>query len=263
MPVSTRAVQVAIAIVNVLIFALAFTSVWPFPSGDFKVDLPSPADIEWSYSGGAVHVSAPYTIDNGGFYDVDDLQISYVVTNYTQSQIYSGVLDLGSLPAGRVTADTLDFSFPLLEMYESGSTWMVFNDDLLNFAVDVSCYYTMRLVHFYAEYRVSVPWDALIQEVAVDGWRVEGAELLLDYHVATSEVLDGYTSIEARLYNGTTLLASDVETVRLGAYHTGTLSFDLPLSAMPDRLVLSINVFEFPVTETVSLDPADFAEVLS
>lgn len=263
MPVSVRAVQVAIALVNVLIFALAFTSVWPFPSGDFDVDLPSPSEIEWSYSGGVVHVSAPYSIDNGGFYDVDDLVISYSVTNYTEAPVHSGAIDIGSLPAGQVTSDTIDFSFPLLEMYESGVTWMVFNDDLLNFAVDVSCYYTMRLVHFYAEYRVSVPWEALIQEVAFDGWRVEGGRLLMDYHVTTSEILDGYTSIEADLYSGAVLVASEVETVRLGTHHSGTLAFDLPLSAVPDRLVLSMNVLEFPITETVMLDPAALMEALT
>lgn len=262
MPVSIRAVQVAIAVVNVLIFALAFTSVWPFPSGDFKVDLPSPNEIEWNYVAGVVHVSAPYSIDNGGFYAVDDLVISYSVTNYTQSSIHSGVLSLGSLPAGQVTSDTIDFSFPLLEMYESGSTWMVFNDDLLNFAVDVSCYYTMKLVHFHAEYRVSVPWDALIQDVAFEGWRVEGGQLLIDYHVSTAEILEGYSSIEARLYNGSTLLALETETVMLGTLHSGTLAFDLPLAAVPDRLVLSMNVLDFPVTETIALDPDEIMEVL-
>jgi len=164
MATSIRAIQMAIALVNVLIFALVFTSLWPFPSGDFNVDLPSPGDVVWGYEDGVVTVSAPYSIDNGGFYDVDDLVIRYGVTNYTDAPIHSGEIDIGSLPAGHVTSDSIDFTFPLLEMYESGATWMVFNDDFLNFAVEVSCYYTMKLVHFYAEYNVSVPWDALIQE---------------------------------------------------------------------------------------------------
>jgi len=255
MAASIRAIQMSIALVNVLIFALVFTSLWPFPSGDFNVDLPSSGDVVWDYEDGVVTVSAPYSIDNGGFYDVDDLVIRYDVTNYTDAPVHSGEIDIGSLPAGHVTSDSIDFAFPLLEMYESGATWMVFNDDFLNFAVEVSCYYTMKLVHFYAEYNVSVPWDALIQEVAFDGARSEDGQLLIDYHVVTSDILQGTTSMNVYLYNGTDLLAHEYETVTLGRYYSGTLAFDLPLSDVPDQMVLSIDVFEFSVTETIAFDP--------
>ena len=255
MATSIRAVQTAIALVNVLIFALVFTSLWPFPSGDFKVDLPSAGEVVWGYEDGMVTVSAPYSIDNGGFYDVDDLVIAYDIRNYSGEPVQSGEIEIGTLPAGEVTADTIDFTFPLLEMYGSGFAWMVYNDAFLNFAVDVSCYYTMRLVHFYAEYNVSVPWEALIEEVGFDGARSQDGMLLVDYHVTTSDILDGLTAMHVYLYNGTDLVAQDSETVSLGEYHTGTIAFPLPLSAVPDRMVLSIQIFEFSVVETVAFDP--------
>jgi len=255
MAASIRAVQTAIAAVNVVIFALVFTSIWPFPSGDFNVDLPSPNEIEWGYADGVVSVSAPYSIDNGGFYDVSDLLISYDVTNYSSAPVYSGEIDIGTLPAGQVTSDTIDFTFPLLEMYASGDTWMVFNDDFLNFRVEVSCYYTMDLVHFYADYRVSIPWDALIREVAVDDVSSDGSQLSIDYHLVTSEILQGSASVTASLYNGTELLATASDSVALGGSYSGTLAFALPLTAVPDRIVLTVQAYEFTVTETVAFDP--------
>lgn len=254
MAVSIRAVQAAIAVVNILIFVLVFTSVWPFPSGDFSVDLPDPGDVEWEYDDGVVTVSAPYSIDNGGFYDVADLVISYDVRNYTNAPVHSGEIDIGTLPAGEVTSDTIDFTFPLLELYDSGDTWMVFNDDFLNFEVEVSCYYTMKLVHFYAEYSVSVPWDALIQEAAIDDVASVDGQLLVDYHVVTSDILGGAAYVTASLYNGTDLVANESGTVALGGSHAGTLAFDLPLSAIPDRMVLTVQAYEFTVTETVAFD---------
>lgn len=255
MAASIRAVQAAIAVVNVVIFALVFTSLWPFPSGDFNVDLPSPNEVEWEYEDGLVTVSAPYSIDNGGFYDVDDLVISYDVRNYSGDRINSGVIDIGTLPAGQVSADEIVFTFPLLTMYESGLSWMVFNDDFLDFAVDVSCYYTMRLVSFHAEYRVSVPWEALIQEAAVDEVRSEGGLLLVDYHVATSGILDGVAYLDVYLYNGTSLVAHESDAVAMGGTDTGTFVFELPFSEVPDTMVLSVQVFEFSLTETYSFDP--------
>lgn len=255
MPASIRAVQTAIALVNVLIFALVFTSLWPFPSGDFNIDLPSANDVVWDYDDGVVTVSAPYSIDNGGFYDVEDLLLTYDVRNYTGAEVHSGEADIGTLPAGQVSADSIDFTFPILEMYESGQTWMVFNDDFLNFRVDVSCYYTMRLVHFYAEYNVSVPWEALIQEVEFDGASVDDGLLLVDYHIATSDIFDGLTTMNAYLYNGTDLVGHESETISLGGYHDGTFAFPLPLSSVPDRIVFSVQVYEFSVAETVPFDP--------
>lgn len=255
MVASIRTVQAAIAVVNILIFALVFTSVWPFPSGDFDVDLPSANEVVWAYGDGVVTVSAPYSIDNGGFYDVADLVIAYDVRNYTNAPVYSGEIDIGTLPAGEVTSDTIEFTFPLLELYDSGDTWMVFNDDFLNFEVEVSCYYTMKLVHFYAEYKVSVPWDALIQEVAIDDVASEDGQLLVDYHVVTSGILQGAASVTAYLFNGTELVATGSDTVALGGPHSGTLAFDLPFSAVPDRMVLTVQVYEFSATETVAFDP--------
>lgn len=255
MATSIRAIQTGIALVNVLIFALVFTSLWPFPSGDFNVDLPSPSEVIWDYDDGVVTVSAPYSIDNGGFYDVEDLLITYDVRNYSDVPVFSGEIDIGTLPAGQVTADSIDIAIPVLEMYESGDTWMVFNDDFLRFAVDVSCYYTARLVHFYAEYNVSIPWEALIQEVELDGASVEDGQLLVDYHIITSEVLDGLTTMHVYLYNGTTLVGHEWETISLGGYHSGTVAFPLPLSSVPDRVVLNVQVYEFSITETVAFDP--------
>lgn len=158
-----KLLQLAITVVNLSIVVLAFTSIWPFPSGDFKVDLPSAQEVTWTYADGIVQIHAPFSIDNGGFYDVDQLTISYRVTNYTHYDITSRSIDIGSLPAGTVTSSSLDFNFDLLSLYNSGAQWMVFNDDLLIFDVEVSCFYTMKLVKFEASYQVSVPWDALIR----------------------------------------------------------------------------------------------------
>lgn len=255
MAASIRAIQAAIAAVNVVIFALVFTSIWPFPSGDFNIDLPSAGEVTWTYEEGVVTVSAPYTIDNGGFYDVEDLTLSYDVTNYTDVQMHSGTVDMGTLEAGEVTSDTIDFTFPLLEFYESGNTWMVFNDDFLNFRVEVSCYYTMRLVHFYAEYSVSVPWEALIQEAELDDVTSDGSQLLVEYHVATSEVLSGSASVTARLYNGSLLVAEDTDSLALGGIHSGEFVFALPLTSVPDRMVVEVQAYEFTSTETFTFDP--------
>lgn len=192
MAARTRVLQVAIAAVNLCIVALAFTSIWPFPHGDFKVDLPSASEVEWSYDNGVVHVTAPYSIDNGWIYDVDDLSVHYSVTNYSGVSIAEQTFPIGTLPAGAIAPGTLDFTIDVLGLYQSGITWMVFHDDILNFRIDVSCFYTMKMVKFDATYTTSVNWDALIRSWGVEqpsALPVPGVPYPINYTLNTSSIL--------------------------------------------------------------------------
>jgi len=249
-----RILQISIAAVNFVIFALAFTSIWPFPNGDFKVDLPSSNEIEWTYDAGVVHVSAPFSIDNGGFYDVDDLLLTYDVTNYSNALLASGRIHIGTIPAGRVTSDTIQFDVPILQLYQQGFGWMVFNDDMLNFVVGVSCKYTMKLVDFEARYNVSVPWDALIQQAAIDSISQSGNQLTVNYHISTSSIFSGTTTLRAYLYSGSTLLAQDSDVIQLGTYFPGSMTFTLG-SALPDRVVFQAQILDFPFSQSISITP--------
>ena len=251
----TKALNVGVASVSFIVFILAFTSIYPFPAGDFKIDLPSPNETLWDYDSGVVTVTAPFSIDNGGFYDVDDLELRYEVTNYTSVLIAQDVIGLGTVKAGAVTDGEIEFSFDLLEMYNEGLTWMIFNDDLLNFVVEVSCFYTMKLVKFDARYSVSIPWDALIQDVTVEDVRFDSGsmQLLVDYRIATSDILSSDAVLTASLLDGSSVVSETSETVRLGRVHTGTLEFDVPVGSSPDSVLLEINIAGFQVDVLYSL----------
>ena len=255
MATRTKALTVGVASVNFIIFLLAFTSIYPFPAGDFEIDLPSPNEILWDYDSGVVTVTAPFSIDNGGFYDVDDLELRYEVTNYTNVLIAQDLIELGTMKAGTVSDGEIEFSFDLLELYDEGLTWMVFNDDLLNFVVEVSCFYTMKLVEFDARYSVSIPWDALIQDVAVEDVRFDpgSMQLLVDYRVTTSDILSSEAVLTASLLDGSSVVSETSETVRLGMVHTGTLEFDVPVGSSPDSVLLEIDIAGFPVDVSYSL----------
>lgn len=265
MAARTRLIQLSIAIVNLLIAALVFTSVWPFPSGDFKVDLPSASEISWTYEGGIVHIVAPFTIDNSWIYDVDDLSIYYLVTNYTGYRIANQTMPIGVIPAGQVTESSLDFTFDLLQLYESGAVSMVFTDDLLTFYVEVSCMYTAKLVKFFASYQVSVPWDALIQSYGVSDFRYPSTlpppgdpiSVEIDYWLHTSDLLAGLPAAEVTLsyYGNETLLGSATTTITLGGNYSDTISIDFtPAYYTSYRIELAIDVAGFELRESVAAE---------
>lgn len=234
MAARARLLQLGIAVVNLAIIGLAFTSVWPFPHGDFKVHLPTAGEVTWSYVDGIVVVHAPYSVDNGGFYDVDDLSVNYTVNNATH-QFAAQRFDLGSLPAGETTTGSLDFTIDILGMYENNTQWLIFNDDILDFHIQVSCHYTMKLIEFDASYRSSVVWDALIKDWGVgnisvpDPLNYTGEPVDINYWLNTSTLL---RSLPPATLNITVLGDSSPvgwaeTTVQLGGHHDGLVSMTL------------------------------------
>ncbi len=238
-----RLLQIAIAAVNIAIVALAFTSIWPFPHGDFKVDLPSANEVSWTYSNGVVHVIAPFSIDNGGYYDVDNLTLHYSVVNVTEFPLAAQFIYIGDIPAGKVTSSEIDFSFDL----NQGFGGMVFNDDLLRFSVEVSCFYTMKLVKFDASYQVSVPWDALIQDYGVD-WsqtNLTSASPHLSYYIVTSDLLSGLAPAQVTLNltnSSGGLVASGSTSIELGGNHSGTVDFTSDLLTLATSRAVNYSI---------------------
>jgi len=236
MAARTRLLQLAIAVVNIVIAALVFTSIWPFPSGDVKVDLPSASEVQWTYDNGVVHVTAPFSISNGGFWDIDELTVRYEVTNYSHDPIVSDVIQIGTIKVGDLVSSYLDFEFDLLELYDQGATWMIFNDDMLNFFVEVSCGYTMRMVKFDATYQVSVPWDALVQSYGVLDYTyartgslpTDPISVSIQYWLSTSDLLSSLPAAQVSLVfrGNSTTLSQTQTTIQLGGNHSGAISMN-------------------------------------
>jgi hypothetical protein len=236
MAAKTRLLQLAIAVVNIVIAALVFTSIWPFPSGDVKVDLPSASEVHWTYSDGVVHVTAPFSIDNGGYWDIEDLVVDYSVTNYSQVTLVDDTVQIGTIKVGDIVSSNLDFEFDLLELYNQGATSMVFNDDMLNFHIEVSCGYTMKMVKFDAIYQVSVPWDALVQSYGILDYSyastgslpTDPVSVSIQYWLSTSDLLRSLPEAQVDLLfiGNSTTLSHTQTTVQLGGNHTGAISMD-------------------------------------
>ena len=236
MAARTRLLQLAIAVVNIVIAALVFTSIWPFPSGDVKIDLPSANEVQWTYDNGVVHVTAPFSIGNGGFWDIEDLTVSYEVTNYTRQPVINDTIQIGTIKVGDVLDSSLDFEFNLLELYNQGKTWMVFHDDMLNFLIEVSCGYTMKMVKFDATYDVSVIWDALVQSYGIlnstftspGPLPTDPKTVSIEYWLSTSDLLSSLPAAQIGLVlkGNSTTLSQNQTTVQLGGNHTGLISMD-------------------------------------
>jgi hypothetical protein len=262
MAARTRLIQLAIAAVDIAIVALVFTSIWPFPSGDFSIDLPSASEVEWEYVNGVVNVHAPFSVDNGWIYDVNDLTIYYIVTNYSGDELAEQTIVVGDIPARQVTDSSVDFSFDLLALYNNGAQAMIFNDDLLSFYLEVSCLYTAKLVKFFASYEVSVPWEALINGYGISDVTYptvlpgpgEPIEVTVDYWLDTASRLSAMPPalVNISYYGDGNLMGWTESTILLGGNRTGTIVVSITPAIYSSYYVeLTIQVLDFIVTERV------------
>ena len=262
MAARSRFIQLAIAAVDIAIVVLVFTSIWPFPSGDFRIDLPSESEVEWEYVDGLVNVRAPFTIDNGWIYDVNNLTIYYRVTNYTGDELAEQTISIGDIPAQRVTSSEVSFSFNLLELYERGAYAMIFSDDLLTFYLEVSCLYTAKLVKFFASYQIDVDWEALINGYGISDVRYPSTipmpgdpiEVTVDYWLDTATRLHDMppAQVNVSYYGDDTLMGWTYTTILLGGNRSGTVVLDIVPAVYSSYYVeITIRVLDFTVTQRV------------
>ncbi len=249
MAVRARFLQIGIALVNIAIVGLVFTSIWPFPSGEFKVDLPSANNVTWDYSNGLVNVSAPYAIHNGWIYDVNDLVITYRVTNVTGELLGQGNIDVGTIPADSVKTSSLNFTFDLIKFYNEGGLGMIFMDDTLRLEVGVSCMYTMKLISFNASYEAVVPWDALIRSYNATVSQ-NGSQLLVNYHLDTSPMLARLGTVPLVVWvndtSGNPIASPVLQEVPLGGPYDGSFQLTPTIPVTPTTaIVVSFSLLGF------------------
>ena len=136
------------------------------------------------------------------------------------------------MKAGQVTPGSIDFVIDLFQMYQDNVQWLIFNDDMLDFHIDVSCYYTMKLIKFEADYHSSVVWNALIEGWGVrdisfpDPMNYTGEPVTVYYWLNTSETLSVVSAarLNVSLLGDGELVGWGETLVPLGDHYDGYVS---------------------------------------
>lgn len=243
---------------NIAIATLVITSIWPFATGEFSVDLPQAEDIVWSYAGGLLTLSAPVTVYNGGFYNIDDVTIHSLVTNSTKFELINETEQWGGIPAGAVFGETVNFSIDFEKLLASGAYWMVFNSDFFEIEITISCRYTLGLIGFSAEYKLPYNWDGLIIKMGFLRGELNSPSpgvyhIEQPYYIWTNNILAGYGgdfSLELREETTGKFVASSTDHIELGRNYSDSLILTIDAA---DYLYLLYNNQTFIATITVDL----------
>jgi len=242
-----RVLRISISLVNIAVVVLVITSVWPFVTGEFSVDLPDQDEIEWNYVAGVLTLSAPFVINNGGFYSINDVVIYTTVVNSTGSQIIDSSEDWGTISAGSVFSETIDFSIDFANLISTGADWMIFHSDFLDIQIRITCRYTLGLIGFTADYVMPYIWDGLIIDFGFERADLANPspgvyEVQQPYYIWTNSILSGFGgdfSVELRNASTASLIASSTSHISLGVNYSDILV--LSISQMDYLYLLTTN----------------------
>ena len=152
----TAALLFKIAIVVIIVLSL-----FPFVTGDFKVDLPGSSNFNQSYQDGQFVFAGPVRISNGGVYDITDVTVDYQIENSTGYLLTEKTVEWGTLSARSEVTRLLVFSIDYARL-TAESDWMLFHRDSLVINVEFNASYTLGLIAFSVESQIAFPWNGQI-----------------------------------------------------------------------------------------------------
>lgn len=243
MSIAYPAARIIASLANIAVAAMVVLSIIPFVTDQFNIDAPTIDDFEWSFSDGEIAVSAPIGISNGGFFDINDVVVTILVSNSSGTQIVSTVNQWGTIPSGGQTSRDINFSMDLDKMVDDGFGWMLSHSDRLLVKVAVSAKYTLKMIRFSADHELNIPWDGLVQDAGIGApslYNDTGSYgVQIPFYLRTADFLQGLGgNCSITLSNGTgSVISSASQDVLLGTNHSDTLSLALSAGAAKDMLM--------------------------
>ncbi len=228
------ALRALVAVINVIVASLVVTSLYPVVIGAFQVKLPEEKDVSWELDKENLILKTNFTIQNGGFYDITDVQITVHLSNRTGTPLLDHSFVIETIPSMSNTVQPVEVPMDLRRLVREDLEYLAFEDDLLRMRADVVGKYTLGLVEFSASCDIYKNWTALIGNITVDEANVTAsyygtlATLRVPYEVTTAGWLTGAVTVLVSLYNGTDdFITTNATTIVLGGKQKGCVNFDL------------------------------------
>lgn len=191
-------------------------------------------------SNGALMMSIPFSIRNGGLYDITELNITTRIVAENETIISSSSSFIATIPKGSTVSETHQIVVSLDDILAKELTYMLFNDTNLNVDMFIALIYAYALPLKISS-NLTMPWGApiynlIIGEISVVPPNQVNVPLSFENHAFFD--LNGTVSLEL----------VDKSNNQIGS---GTASISVPPGGNYDK----------PIPITITGNPLDVAEV--
>lgn len=221
-------VRIAIALFNLAIVVIILLAIFPLITGGLDIDIPETSEAGWSLDGDTLRLSTSFSVRNGGFYDIEDLSLGFVLTDEEGDVLLTDRSDPADMPAAETTTVDIELALDIGSMSQSAKRKVVFEGGTYGLTVDLETYYIMKLMKLNVSMDQQMDLQPLISDYVIDENNIQyqyvGSQLLITipYHVSASDIIAGSTiDVDCTMTNSTATLGNGSETVVLSQYTTG------------------------------------------
>ena len=155
-----------------------------------------PSSIETSTSGSLYVIRAPFSVTNGGFYDVSDLDIGVALKNSTGYTFFKNDTIINVIKAQTTHNDAVVLAINYTDLYVKNAYYNLFHSDNFTLLVTVECAYAKPMVGFQADVSQVIPWTAPLAGFTITVGKPTPISINATYStLSVPFTLDGYDGL--------------------------------------------------------------------
>lgn len=186
------------------------------------MDLNDQDEGEMSFQDSILRMQLPLTVRNNGFFDINDLQVTFVFMDLEGNVLAISEGEGMDIPAGKETDVRIGFELDLYDLDRTKRSDLIFNGTEIRVSVEVSAGYTMNLVDLSVEVRSEFEWGPMITDLEVRTWNAQleengpGRYLRVPFSFHADEALHGLQALAVTEYrDGFGYLSNFTQTMAL------------------------------------------------
>jgi len=148
--------RVAILIANIAISLFVASLVYSASTLRFGF----PSGVETSTRGSLYVIRAPFSVTNGGLYDISDLDIGIELKNSTGYTFFENDTIVNVIKAQTTHHDAVVLAINYTDLYVKNAYYNLFHSDTFKLIVAVKCAYAKPMIGFQADVSQEMSWTA-------------------------------------------------------------------------------------------------------
>jgi len=158
-----RVFRVAILIANIALSLFVASLIYSASTLRFSF----PSGVETSTRDSLYVIRAPFSVTNGGFYDISDLDIRIELKNSTGYTFFKNDTIVNVIKAQTTHNGAVVLAINYTDLYVKNAYYNLFHSDTFKLIVTVKCAYAKPMIGFQADVSQEMPWTAPLADFKI------------------------------------------------------------------------------------------------
>lgn len=198
--------RLGIVAFKLMVAAIVVLSILPLLTGGIGLDLEGGDEGEMTLEDGVIRAEMPITVRNDGFFDINDLTVSFIFMNEEGDLLAESAGEPMDIPAGEETEVPIGIELDLYDLDQRVRSDLIFNGTEMMFDAKISAKYTLDMVQLSVEAASDMGWGPFISDLQVETWNAQTQEegddryVVVPFSFRADDVLDGLQTVAVTEY---------------------------------------------------------------